>query len=86
MPYAYDPRHLWRFLGERGRTGDASALPHVIPLLEYLRSVPLRRPRQRMTLTVATAGGDGRGAKLAATTANRILAALHRPPPSAAAQ
>ena len=43
--------------------------------LEYLRSVPSRRPRQRMTLTVV-ADADGPATKLAATTVNRVLAAV----------
>ncbi len=50
--------------------------PDSIALLEYLRSVPSRRPRQRMTLTVATVDADGPGTKLAPTTVNRILAAV----------
>ncbi|WP_373431710.1 hypothetical protein [Streptomyces achromogenes] len=76
MSYAYDLRHLWRFFGERGLTWDAFAPPHAIPLLEYLRSVPSRRPRQRMTLTTVTTAADGPATKLAATTVNRILAAV----------
>ncbi|MEV7856254.1 tyrosine-type recombinase/integrase [Streptomyces sp. NPDC088183] len=76
VSYAYDLRHLWRFFGERGLTWDAFAPPHAIPLLEYLRSVPSRRPRQRMTLTAVTAAADGPATKLAATTVNRILAAV----------
>ncbi|WP_406424605.1 tyrosine-type recombinase/integrase [Streptomyces sp. NBC_00873] len=74
--YAYDLRHLWRFFGERGLTWDRFAPPHAIPLLEYLRSVPSRRPRHRMVLTVATVTPDGPATKLAATTVNRILAAV----------
>ncbi|MGX4694505.1 tyrosine-type recombinase/integrase [Streptomyces sp. JNUCC 63] len=76
VSYAYDLRHLWRFFGEHGLTWDVFAPPHAIPLLEYLRSVPSRRPRQRMTLTVATVDANGPGTRLAATTVNRILAAV----------
>ncbi|MCZ0975261.1 tyrosine-type recombinase/integrase [Streptomyces albulus] len=76
MSYAYDLRHLWRFFGERGLTWDVFAPAHAIPLLEYLRTVPSRRPRQRMVLTVATVDADGPATKLAATTVNRILAAV----------
>ncbi|MCX4462291.1 hypothetical protein OOK58_58460 [Streptomyces sp. NBC_01728] len=72
----YGLRHLWRFIGEHGLTWEVFAPPHAIPLLEYLRSVPSRRPRQRTTLTVATADANGPGTRLAATTANRILAAV----------
>jgi integrase len=45
-------------------------------LLEYLRSVPSRRPRRRMTLSVVTMDGTGPATKLAASTVNRILAAV----------
>jgi integrase len=76
VSYAYDLRHLWRFFGERGLTWDRFAPPDAIPLLQYLRSVPSRRPRHRMVLTVATDGTDGPATKLAATTVNRILAGV----------
>ncbi|MFE9926636.1 tyrosine-type recombinase/integrase [Streptomyces sp. NPDC005774] len=76
VSYAYDLRHLWRFFGERGLTWDQFAPPRAIPLLEYLRSVPSRRPRHRMVLTIATVTPDGPATKLAATTVNRILAAV----------
>lgn len=76
VSYAYDLRHLWRFFGEHDLTWDRFAPPHAIPLLEYLRSVPSRRPRHRMVLTVATVTADGPATKLAATTVNRILAAV----------
>lgn len=75
MSYAYDLRHLWRFFGERGLTWDRFAPPDAIPLLQYLRSVPSRRPRRRMVLTVAD-GANGPATKLAATTVNRILAGV----------
>lgn len=76
VSYAYDLRHLWRFFTGNGLTWDRFGPPDVIALLEYLRSVPSRRPRQRMTLTVATVDAAGPGTRLAATTVNRILAAV----------
>jgi site-specific recombinase XerD len=74
--YAYDLRHLWRFLNRDGLTWEEFAPRHAIALLEYLRSVPSRRPRRRMTLTVATIDAAGPATKLAAATVNRILAAV----------
>jgi integrase len=76
VAYAYDLRHLWRFFAEQGVSWDRFGPPDAIRLLEYLRAVPSRRPRQRMTLTVATADEQGPGTKLAGTTVNRILAAV----------
>ncbi|GAA2215158.1 tyrosine-type recombinase/integrase [Nonomuraea monospora] len=76
IAYAYDLRHLWRFFARQGLTWTEFSAPDSIALLEYLRAVPSRRPRQRMTLTVATVDADGPGTKLAATTVNRILAAV----------
>jgi site-specific recombinase XerD len=76
VSYAYDLRHLWRFFDRDGLTWEEFAPRHALGLLEYLRSVPSRRPRQRMTLTVAMVDVDGPATKLAATTVNRILAAV----------
>jgi site-specific recombinase XerD len=73
--YAYDLRHLWRFFDRDGLSSAEFAPRHSIALLEYLRSVPSRRPRQRMTLTVVV-DADGPATTLAATTVNRILAAV----------
>ena len=75
VSYAYDLRHLWRFFDRDGLSWQEFAPRHSIALLEYLRSVPSRRPRQRMTLTVVV-DADGPATKLAATTVNRILAAV----------
>ncbi len=75
VSYAYDLRHLWRFFDRDGLSWQEFAPRHSIGLLEYLRSVPSRRPRQRMTLTVVV-DADGPATKLAATTVNRILAAV----------
>ncbi|MGH3193044.1 MAG: tyrosine-type recombinase/integrase [Streptosporangiaceae bacterium] len=76
VSYAYDLRHLWRFFDRDGLTWEEFAPRHSIALLEYLRSVPSCRPRQRMTLTVVVAAADGPATRLAATTVNRILAAV----------
>jgi integrase len=76
VSYAYDLRHLWRFFARRGLTWQEFAPRDAIPLLEYLRSVPSSRPRQRMTLAVVTTDAGTPATKLAATTVNRILAAV----------
>jgi integrase len=76
VSYAHDLQHLWCFFDREGLTWQEFAAPQALRLLEYLRSVPSRRPRQRMTLTVATVDGYGPGTKLAATTVNRVLAAV----------
>jgi integrase len=76
VSYAYDLRHLWRFFARHGLTWQEFGPRDAIPLLEYLRSVPSSRPRQRMTLTVVTTDAGTPATKLAATTVNRILAAV----------
>lgn len=74
--YAYDLRHLWRFFALTGLSWDRFAPPDSIALLEYLRAVPSRRPRRRMTMSVVTMDADGPATKLAGSTVNRILAAV----------
>ncbi len=76
LSYAYDLRHLWRFLDRAGLSWEEFAPRHSIALLEYLRSVPSSRPRQRMTLVVVVDADGGPATKLAASTVNRILAAV----------
>lgn len=73
--YAYDLRHLWTFLAEQQLSWDELRPHHALGLLEYLRSVPSRSPRQRLTLSVATLDAGGPGVRLAPTTVNRALAA-----------
>lgn len=75
VSYAYDLRHLWCFFDSSGLSWDRFGPPDSIALLEYLRSVPSRRPRRRMTLSVVTIDSDGPATKLAASTVNRVLAA-----------
>ncbi|MFG1709657.1 site-specific integrase [Nonomuraea sp. M3C6] len=74
VAYAHDLRHLWCFFAREGLTWQEFAPPQALALLEHLRSVPSRRPRQRMSLTVATVDAEGPGTKLAPATVNRILA------------
>ncbi|WSV08749.1 site-specific integrase [Streptomyces sp. NBC_01020] len=76
VSYAYDLRHLWLFFAGSGLTWERFGPSDSIALLEYLRSVPSRRPRRRMTLSVVTMDAEGPATKLAASTVNRILAAV----------
>ena len=56
VSYAHDLQHLWCFFDREGLTWQEFAAPQALRLLEYLRSVPSRRPRQQMTLTAARRG------------------------------
>lgn len=76
VSYAYDLRHLWNFFAREGLVWEQFAPTHALSLLQYLRSIPSRRPRQRMALTVAMIDAEGPATKLAATTVNRVLAAV----------
>lgn len=76
VSYAYDLRHLWNFFAREGLVWEQFAPTHALSLLQYLRSIPSRRPRQRMVLTVAMIDAKGPATKLAATTVNRVLAAV----------
>lgn len=74
--YAYDLQHLWTFLAATGLAWPEFRPPHALGLLEHLRAVPNRRPRQRLVLTVATLDAAGPGTRLAPATVNRVLAAV----------
>jgi len=76
VAYAYDLRHLWTFLASQDLTWDEFRPRHALSLLEYLRALPSRRPRQRLSLTIATQDATGPATRLAPTTINRILAAV----------
>jgi hypothetical protein len=73
-------RDLWRFLaGARAELGRLGR-PDSIALPEYLRKVPSRRPRRRMTLSVVTLDEDVAATKLAATDGEQDRSA--RPGPT----
>jgi integrase len=76
LAYAYDLRHLWAFLASQDLAWDALRPRHALGLLEYLRALPSRRPRQRLALTLATRDAAGSATQLAPTTVNRMLAAI----------
>ena len=69
--YAYDLRHLARFLAEQGLDWDDFRRATALEFLGYLRRVPSQRPAQRLGLTVATE----QGRLLSAATVQRVLAA-----------
>ena len=76
VAYAYDLRHLWLFLADRGLAWQELRPRHALDLLGYLRAVSSRRPRQRLSLAVATRDAAGPTTQLAPGTVNRILAAV----------
>lgn len=69
--YAYDLRHLARFLDDRSMAWDDFRPATALEFLGYLRQLPSARPAQRLGLTVATEGGR----LLSAATVQRALAA-----------
>jgi integrase/recombinase XerD len=69
--YAYDLRHLVRFLNSHAMGWDDFRPSTALEFLSYLRQVPSQRPAQRLGLTVATE----RGRLLSAATVQRVLAA-----------
>jgi integrase/recombinase XerD len=69
--YAYDLRHLVRFLEQRALGWNDFRPSTALEFLAYLRRVPSRRPAQRLGLTVATE----QGRLLSAATVQRVLAA-----------
>lgn len=76
VAYAHDLQHFWRFLDSRALTWDAFRPPHALELLEYLRTVTHRRTLPRSGLTPLTVVDGEPAAGLAASTINRILAAV----------
>jgi integrase/recombinase XerD len=69
--YAYDLRHLVRFLEQHALDWNDFRPSTALEFLAYLRRVPSRRPAQRLGLTVATE----QGRLLSAATVQRVLAA-----------
>ncbi len=69
--YAYDLRHLVRFLDVRSLGWNDFRPATALDFLGYLRRVPSARPAQRLGLTVAT----DQGRLLSAATVQRVLAA-----------
>ena len=76
VAYAHDLQHFWRFLDRRALSWDEFRPPHALELLEYLRTVTHRRSLPRVGLTLLTVIDGKPAACLAASTINRILAAV----------
>ena len=74
--YAYDLLHFYRFLAHAHLTIEEFTAPQALARPEYLRGVPSRRPAQRFSLALCTEEDGQPARRLAATTINRILAAV----------
>jgi integrase len=74
--YAYDLQHFYRFLTQTGLTLDTFKPPQALTFLNYLRSITTRRHSQRRQLVRVALDQDAPATYLAATTINRILAAV----------
>jgi integrase len=74
--YAYDLLHFFRFLARDQLTYLAFTPVHALALLAYLRSVPRRTRSSQASPTQRTSNIDPPAQFLAATSINRILAAV----------
>ena len=74
--YAYDLLHFLSFLQQRHLTYLEFTPVHALDLLAYLRALPSRKPAQRLSLVLCTSDEEGSATHLAATTINRMLAAV----------
>jgi integrase len=74
--YAYDLKYLFTFLHREDLDWRGFRAPDALRLLGFLRQTPTRRPAQRLGLAVVVGGADTPGKLLAASTVNRILAAV----------
>jgi integrase len=74
--YAYDLLHFLSFLQQHHLTYLEFTPFHALDLLAYLRALPSRKPAQRLSLVLSTSDEEGSATHLAATSINRILAAV----------
>ena len=74
--YAYDLLHFFSFLHQHQLTYLEFTPVHALELLAYLRALPSRKPARRLSLVLCTTDGEGSATHLAATSINRILAAV----------
>jgi integrase len=74
--YAYDLRHFFSFLQEHHLTYLEFTPVHALELLAYLRALPSRMPARRLSLVLCTTDSEGSATHLAATSINRMLAAV----------
>lgn len=75
--YAHDLKHFFSFLERECISYKGFRPPDSLRFLEYLRTVPSRRPVQRLSPTLVSSGEGGKPARqLSPATVNRILAAV----------
>src|SRR2546421_4197687 len=74
--YAYDLLHFFSFLKQHDLTYLDFTPIHALELLAYLRSIPSRKPAHRLSLVLCTSEEGASATHLAATTINRVLAAI----------
>lgn len=75
--YAHDLKHLFSFLEREDIRCESFSVQQSLRFLEYLRSVPSRRPVQRLSPTLVSADETGEPARqLSPATVNRILATV----------
>jgi integrase len=75
--YAHDLKHFFSFLDEQGLGCREFSAPDSLRFLEYLRTVPSRRPVQRLSPALVHANAkDGPSVRLSSATVNRALAAV----------
>ena len=76
IAYAHDLQHLWEFFSSTGSAWDEFTPRRSIEFLEYLRAVTATNRVQRLMPALAIAHQGRPALRLAATTINRILAAV----------
>src|SRR5260370_14370519 len=74
--FAYHLLHFLSFLQQRHLAFLEFTPVQALDLLAYLRARPSRKPAQRLSLVLCTSDEEGSATHLAATTINRILAAV----------
>jgi integrase len=73
---AYDLLHFFSFLQQHDLTYLEFTPVHALELLAYLRALPSRKPAHRLSLVLCTTDDGGSATHLAATSINRMLAAV----------
>src|SRR5579884_212682 len=77
VAYAYDLQHFMQFLKEQQLTYEQFRPVHSLALLEYLSTLPSRKPAQRLGFVLSTTTSEGNPTtRFAPTTINRIFAAV----------
>src|SRR6266581_2039662 len=74
--YAYDLLHFFSFLKQHDLSYLDFTPIHTLELLTYLRAIPSRKPAHRLSLVLCTSEEGASATHLAATTINRVLAAI----------